>query len=245
MVKMLEVQEERFGGPKGSSRRRASLNNKQEDQESLYTETEDDGELIPYGTYSGLSKNKDIQDHLINEHAAEHAKLVAKHETKQARIAAEYVADVGILSNDVESNTVDPQDQTVLSELSQPLDVEDRQAQSQGRRLVVSTFEARCESTSGLSGSGAYVDCVGGFAVVGGVTSTTITCAAACGGLCCTGSSPCGYIQSDGSIFRGFTGKGKQFGKESYIPSTVCESFCSHSYHLLTAPLLLSSIVLL
>ena len=105
---------------------------------------------------------------------------------------------IGVLSNDKESITsVDPQDQTVLSELSQPLDVEDRQAQSQGRRLVVSTFEARCESTSGLSGSAAYVDCVGGL--VSG-TTTGQTCADACGGDCCTGDNAC----------VAFTGKGKQ-----------------------------------
>ena len=222
MVKMLEVQEERFGGPKGSSRRRASLNNKQEDQESLYTETEDDGELIPYGTYSGLSKNKDIQDHLINEHAAEHAKLVAKHETKQARIAAEYVADVGILSNDVESNTVDPQDQTVLSELSQPLDVEDRQAHlAQERRLDAATFLTRCESTSNLSGSDAYVDCVGGFVRD---TTTDETCAAACDGECCTGTNACGL----GTVVNGFTGKGEpRFIHHMLFDLTIC-MFMNH-----------------
>ena len=222
MVKMLEVQEERFGGPKGSSRRRASLNNKQEDQESLYTETEDDGELIPYGTYSGLSKNKDIQDHLINEHAVEHAKLVAKHETKQARIAAEYVADVGILSNDVESNTVDPQDETVLSELSQPLDVEDRQAQSQGRRLEsgmdMDAFEARCAISSNGQG---YVDCVGGL--VSGDTSTT--CVTACGGLCCTGSNACGRFAASGYVEGGFTGKGEQI---SITIASICVSIILH-----------------
>ena len=98
-------------------------------------------------------------------------------------------------------------------------DFEDRQVQAQGRRLVdIATFEARCDASvaaafpgAGLSGSNAYVDCVGGF--VSG-TTTSQTCADACDGKCCTGDSACGFIQSDGSISGGFTGKGEQFGKE-------------------------------
>ena len=106
---------------------------------------------------------------------------------------------IGILSNDRESTTsVDPQDQTVLSA---PQDVEDRQAQSQGRRLdaaALQAFKDRCDATNipGLSGSDAYVDCDGGF--VSGDTSTS--CKDACAGQCCTGTDACA----------GFTGKGKQ-----------------------------------
>jgi len=104
MVKMVEVQEDRFGRIKGSVRRRPSL---QDDEESLYTETEEDGELIPYGTHSGLLENKGIQDRLVSEYAAKHADLVAKHEAEQARITADYVADVGVLS-DGDSTTNQP-----------------------------------------------------------------------------------------------------------------------------------------
>ena len=121
---------------------------------------------------------------------------------------------VGILSNDKESITsVDTQDQTMLS-VSQ--DVEDPQVQSQGRRLDVAALQAfkdKCVASveaafpgAGLSGSDAYVDCDGGFAVVDGVT-TSETCAAACGnnaigygGDCCTGRDACSS----------FTGKGEQ-----------------------------------
>ena len=103
MVKMVEVQEDRFG--KGSVRRRTSL---QDDEESLYTETEEDGELIPYGTHSGLLENKGIQDRLVSEYAAKHADLVAKHEAEQARITADYVADVGVLSDANSANTNQP-----------------------------------------------------------------------------------------------------------------------------------------
>ena len=63
-------------------------------------------------------------------------------------------------------------------------------------------FIARCESTSGLTGSDAYVDCVGGF-----VRDTSQTCADACGndasgsgGDCCTLPFACDS----------FTGKGEQ-----------------------------------
>ena len=118
MVKMVEVQEDRFGRVKGSARRHISL---PDDEESLYTETEKDGELIPYGTHSGLLENKGIQDRLVSEYAAKHADLVAKHEAEQARvttdpvakheaeqsnshaeqarITADYAADVGVLSD--------------------------------------------------------------------------------------------------------------------------------------------------
>ena len=105
MVKMVEVQEDRFGRIKGSVRRRPSL---QDDEESLYTETEEDGELIPYGTHSGLLENKGIQDRLVSEYAAKHADLVAKHEAEQARITADYVADVGVLSDANSANTNQP-----------------------------------------------------------------------------------------------------------------------------------------
>ena len=88
MVKMVEVQEDRFGRTKGSVRRRTSL----QDEESLYTETEKDGELVPYGTHSGLLENKGIQDRLVSEYAAKHADLVAKHEAEQARITTDLVA---------------------------------------------------------------------------------------------------------------------------------------------------------
>ena len=118
---------------------------------------------------------------------------------------------VGVLSDDKESITsVDDQDQTVLSELSQPQDVEDRQVQAQRRRLDtgmdMATFEARCDASAeaafpgdGLSGSDAYVDCVGGF--VSG-TTTSQTCADACDGKCCNEDGGC-------CTCIGFTGKGK------------------------------------
>ena len=112
---------------------------------------------------------------------------------------------VGVLSNDKESFTsVDPQDQIVEEEVlsvSRPQDVEKRQAQAQGRRLDAAdlqTFKDRCESTSGLTGSNAYVDCVGGK--VNGNPSRS--CVDACDGKCC----------SDGGPFAcdGFNGKGEQ-----------------------------------
>ena len=110
---------------------------------------------------------------------------------------------VGVLSNDKGSFTsVDPQDQIVEEEVlsvSQPQDVEKRQAQAQGRRLdALQDFKDRCDATttSGLSGSNAYVDCDGGL--VSGDPSTS--CATACGGLCCTGVFACDS----------FTGKGEQ-----------------------------------
>ena len=100
MVKMMEVQEDRFGRVKGSARRLTSL----QDEESLYTETEKDGELIPYGTHSGLLENKGIQDRLVSEYAAKHADLVAKHAAEQARITVDYAADVGVLSDGDSAN---------------------------------------------------------------------------------------------------------------------------------------------
>jgi len=131
---------------------------------------------------------------------------------------------IGVLSNDKEEGIafVDHQDQTMVS-VPQVQAVEDRQVQAQGRRLVdIATFEARCDASvaaafpeAGLSGSDAYVDCVGGF--VRDTTTglaTTQSCADACGTKCCTGDSACGIIQSAASINGGFTGKGEQFGKE-------------------------------
>jgi len=106
--------------------------------------------------------------------------------------------NIGILSNDKEGIAfVDPQDEIVLS-VSQPQDVKDRQAQSQGRRLdaaALQAFKDRCYETSGLS-SNAYVDCDNGD--VNGDSFTT--CAEGCGGKCCSGRGACS----------GFTGKGKQ-----------------------------------
>ena len=101
--------------------------------------------------------------------------------------------------------------------LSVPQDVEDHQVQTQPRRLDpgmdMDAFEDRCVASAesaypgtSLSGSDAYVDCVGGF--VSG-TTTDETCADACDGKCCTGNSACGFIESDGTISFGFTGKGK------------------------------------
>jgi len=115
---------------------------------------------------------------------------------------------VGVLSDDKESIDADPEDQTLLSESQ---DVEDRQVQTQ-RRLdaaALQAFQDRCAITSNGEG---YVDCVGGFAVVNGVT-TSQTCVDACDGKCCTGASACG-IETDGTVTFGFTGKGEQFGKE-------------------------------
>ena len=78
---------------------------------------------------------------------------------------------------------------------------------------VRATFEDRCDASAeaafpgvGLLGSDSYVDCVGGL-VKG--TTTSQTCADACGGKCCIGSSACGFIFS-GTVLDGFTGKGKQ-----------------------------------
>jgi len=122
-----------------------------------------------------------------------------------------------VLSNDKDKESiasVDPQFQTVLVS-SMPQDVDDLEDQAQGRRLdALQGFIARCESTSGLLGSDAYVDCVGG--VVEG-TTTDETCADACivNGVskCCTGDHACGstgFIYPDGTLFGGFTGKGEQ-----------------------------------
>ena len=108
---------------------------------------------------------------------------------------------VGVLSHDKEG-IADPQDEIVLSVYRQ--DVEDRQVQSQGRRLdaaALQAFKNRCDATNldGLSGSDAYVDCVSGY--VNGDSSTS--CATACivngESKCCTGPDACAY----------FTGKGK------------------------------------
>jgi len=119
---------------------------------------------------------------------------------------------VGVLSNDNKESITsvdDPQDQTVLvSSMSQ--DVEDtRQAQAQGRRLLdEATFLARCESTSGLTGSNAYVDCVSGV-----VNGTSTSCADACivNGVskCCTGYLSCDPYIYNGQTSGGFTGKGE------------------------------------
>ena len=93
---------------------------------------------------------------------------------------------------------------------SVPRDFEDRQAQAQGRRLdAVQDFIDRCDATttSGETGSNAYVDCVDGFVKdtnTGLPTSTS--CATACNGLCCAG----GFTCDD------FTGKGKQRVIHSY-----------------------------
>jgi len=121
---------------------------------------------------------------------------------------------VGVLSHDKEVIVdVDPQDQeVVVLSVSQPQDVEDRQAQAQGRRLdALQEFKDRCYKTSGLSGSDAYVDCWRGF-VRGDYDGQT--CADACGGKCCTGEGACGYFNSDGTIKRQpaitwFIGKGE------------------------------------
>ena len=113
---------------------------------------------------------------------------------------------IGILSNnfnDKESITDDHhQDEIVLS-VHPPQGVQDRQAQSQGRRLdALSDFIALCDATNipGLSGSDAYVDCVNGR--VRGDYNTR--CKAACGSFCCTGDS------TNPNSCNGFTGKGKQ-----------------------------------
>ena len=115
---------------------------------------------------------------------------------------------VGILSHEKKSTFVDPHDQTV-EVLSAPQDFEYRQAQAQERRLdaaALQAFEDRCDDTNipGLTGTDAYVNCVGGF--VSG-TTTSQTCADACGndacgegGDCCTGDFACDS----------FTGKGEQ-----------------------------------
>ena len=130
---------------------------------------------------------------------------------------------VGILSNDKKSITsVYPQDQTVEEEVlsvSQPQDVEDRQAHlAQGRRLesdALQVFQARCDASTpaGVSGIDAYVDCDGGYAVIGGSTDFFTSCADACGGggLCCTGIGACD----------GFTGKGEQI---SITIASICVS---------------------
>ena len=36
-----------------------------------------------------------------------------------------------------------------------------------------------------------YVECDNGFAVIGGVKNTSLTCAGACGGRCCSGKLAC------------------------------------------------------
>jgi len=73
---------------------------------------------------------------------------------------------------------------------------------------ALKALQGRCEDTSGLSGSDAYVDCDRGF-----VEGTSQTCADACMvegvSKCCTGTDACGKLESDGTIEDGFTGKGK------------------------------------
>jgi len=97
--------------------------------------------------------------------------------------------------------------------------------EAQERRLDsgidLATFEARCVASAEeayplikySNPSDAYVECVDGF--VNG-TTTNETCATACDGKCCTGSSTgfgaaCGEetINPDGTVTFGFTCKGK------------------------------------
>ena len=206
MVKMTEVQEERFGH-KGTTRH-APLKNKGIQDDSLVV---DDEYEAPPGTHRGLFKNKEIQDRLVTEYTAKRAQLVADTDS------------IGILSYDKKSITsVDPQDQIeeeVLS-VSQPQDVDTRQVQAQGRRLDAATFLTRCESTSGLSGSDAYVDCDNGF--VRGDPFLT-SCEEACGVDCCTGTG------DDACV--GFTGKGKSrrlYPFMCYFDFTICKMFMNH-----------------
>lgn len=118
--------------------------------------------------------------------------MKSKHETS----GIDKPESIGVLSNDKEGTVdVDPQDEIVLS-VSQ--DVIDRQAQSQGRRLdaaALQAFKDRCESTSGLMGSNAYVDCVDGS-----VNGASISCATACGVYCCIGDDACNKFTGKGNI---------------------------------------------
>ena len=116
-----------------------------------------------------------------------------------------YLTNQGQEETPVDSSTADGdkllqpdhRDEIVLSV---PQDVIDRQAQSQGRRLdALQAFKDRCEETSGLSGSAAYVDCVDGQELDLG-NPTGHTCATACDGKCCVGVDACDD----------FTGKGKK-----------------------------------
>jgi len=94
-------------------------------------------------------------------------------------------------------------------------DFEDRQVQeAQERRLMdIATFEDLCVASAeaafgtdySSNPSDSYVNCDHGF-----VEFTSQTCADACNGLCCTGGSACGELESDGRIDEGFTGKGKK-----------------------------------
>ena len=123
------------------------------------------------------------------------------------------------------------QEEIVLS-VSQ--DVADRQVQSQGRRLVVSTpsqvpstvpsqssapstvalqaFKDKCVasvlSENGIDYSSnpenSYVDCDGGY-----VRGTSQTCFDACNGDCCTGTAACGRYYGTILSGTGFTGKGE------------------------------------
>ena len=138
--------------------------------------------------------------------------MKSKHET----YGTDKPESIGVLSNDMEGITIDPQDEIVLS-----VDVkQDQPAQSQGRRLDVSTpsqvpsavpstvpssapstvafkaFQDRCEETSDGEG---YVDCFRGF-VRGDYGGQT--CADACivNGVskCCTGDEACGDLNGKG-----------------------------------------------
>ena len=148
MVKMVEVQEDRFGRIKGSVRRRPSL---QDDEESLYTETEEDGELIPYGTHSGLLENKGIQDRLVSEYAAKHADLVAKHEAEQARITADYVADVGVLSDANSANTNQPYNPKTSSALDPTMSEEPGYLTEQMDSMIADSSNGATHTTVGHS----------------------------------------------------------------------------------------------
>ena len=128
---------------------------------------------------------------------------------------------IGVLSNDMESVNVDPQDEIVLS-----VDVEqDQPAQSQGRRLNALTLEdfkdtciASILSISGgtrnytMNPEGSFINCRGGK-----VNGNGALCSTACNGKCCAGSDACGDAFLDDSddgggtieVDGGFTGKGK------------------------------------
>ena len=149
-----------------------------------------------------------------------------KEEVPVDTLLIEKPESIGVLSNDVESNTVYPEDEIVLS-VSQPQDVEDRQAQSQGRRLdaaALQAFKDKCvasaESAFGIDYSSnpenSYVNCDNGLEVDANDNPTGQTCADACGGLCCAGDFACD----------GFNGKGEQ----RFIHSCtilICSFVCS------------------
>ena len=82
--------------------------------------------------------------------------------------------------------------------------------QAQRRRLDAAALQAfldRCEYTSGLSGSDAYVDCEEGTVYGDSSTSCADACIVNGESKCCTGNDAC----------RGFTGKGKSRGSSSII----------------------------